>query len=577
MIANVYSVINRTAGYVTLTCLSTLLFMGVGSVQLSAQCNITPGGPVTLDADVVGESFLNAAALISEGWSGSAIPPCSHLRYFDGPGPGASLLAVEEAGVDPGLVLNCGVFTIYVEQAEDAAGTNAGNRVPVTVTVNDPVLDLPAAGLYDNIFDCGVNPATVDAYLTGLQNTIADNSNSNCSNIDADLILGSADTIFNGCVGTQREVQVQHTFSVSNNNGIVENYEVVITYVDNEAPEWDDPTAGPLPDNNGIVYQAAQNRLIVTLNCNDPDFAANLADWQAWEPTATDNCNQSTVAVSIFDTDIVSPGCPAYERQITRFDATDGCATTTGGERFRLWLELEDDVAPAITSSPSDTVDVFTDPPGIMAPDVNCEFDFAGTDLLEIEIQDCNPNPVTATWFINIETTGSASPDNGTGLNADPVLGVGEYSITYMLNDGCNTNDTTIYIRVINNNGLEVTCPANIGPLDFLLGGCDNEAAWNRPDVIGFCSGVYEDYFVDATIVNQSNMDSSNVVVDPIGIGPNAPSSIVKEGLWEVVYYFEDELGDTYTCSFNITVEDDRAAEFVTVRRLLLFQPVILP
>lgn len=544
MIANIYSSINRTYGFVTLCCLSTILFVGMGASQLNA-CSVNSGPfSVTTTANASGNGFLNAAALNSNGAGITGV--CNFVRYYDA-SVGGNLLYTEQIGVDPGYARVCGTYTIYFEADETAAPSVAATaRQQVTFTVTDPVLNLPATGAFTLAPPCDVSPGVVTTYLSGIQLDIAAASTSNCNDIDAVWIVGDEVTTGPFCFGTFRDSVVTHRFEVTNNHGITENYFVEIRYRDFAPPSWDAPPANPGFQSFGPV--AGNSTLNVQLNCNDSDFATDLAFWEGFVPSATDNCYQAEVDVTLVSSITTSTGlCFNYEVRERRYVVTDGCVEST--DTFVVITTLIDDEAPVVTAT--DTVTVFTDD---FQGGLNCEYDFDdGLDLLEISVSDCRGT--SSTWEVDIITAGgSATPSSGSGTNAQPVLTEGEYEITYFTTDGCLTTATSIYIRVVNNNGLLATCPPNIVQ-GFDAGQCGTNVAWARPDLTGFCVGDYEDYWVSTTAIDTEG--NSIVVINPIGLLPDPTGAFFGIGEWTITYNYEDGLGDPYSCSFTVTVEDN--------------------
>ncbi|MEM6377618.1 MAG: HYR domain-containing protein, partial [Bacteroidota bacterium] len=268
---------------------------------------------------------------------------------------------------------------------------------------------------------------------------------------------------------------------------------------------------------------------------------------------ASDNCNadgdiswqalvSGTSTPATFPTRSCQDGDQIILEQTVDFIATDLCGnqdTTTASFR------VVDDVAPQIISCPTDTT-IFTRTDACLGsfrlfrPSVQDECSADGTSfpglLIEYQIG-----------------TGAFVTLSGTFVDLDVPLG--QQLITYRVTDcGGNQTSCSFQVTVEDNVPPQIICPADtlleVGPNDCQVAlelplpqasdNCSLDPTFEGPRPIYFASG--------ATTIIPQKMDA----------GP-APTENFNLGVTIVSYVIRDQAGNTDTCSFQVTVEDNIA------------------
>ncbi len=457
--------------------------------------------------------------------------------------------------------------------------SNTGAPVSVTITVKDPCNNMTMCTVMVTVAEtvppvavCPTNPIVLALDANGIA-TLAENS------------LGAGLSTDN--CGTPTETNMEYIFNCSqlgaqsveltatDGSGNMDTETCMVTVVDNLAP-----TIVGCPS-------------AIALN-NDPGVCGAVASWT--EPTATDNCEDSTIArtdagpangaifpvgtttvtymatdaagntsllcsfnVVVTDTEVPTVvGCPSNITKVNDLGACGAVASWTepspadncaGSTIARTGGLASGSLFPIGTTT---VTYMATDVAGNQS--VVCSFDVVVTDSESPTVVGC-PSPIAlnnalgecgavATW------TEPTPADNCAGstiarTDAGPVNGalfpVGTTTVTYLATDAAgNTSVVCSFDVVVTDIELPtvVGCPSDI-TLNNDLGMCGAIATWTAPTSADNCAGH-----------SIARTDS----------GP-ASGSLFPVGTTIVTYVATDAAGNmSVVCSFDVVVTDNEAA-----------------
>ena len=172
-------------------------------------------------------------------------------------------------------------------------------------------------------------------------------------------------------------------------------------------------------------------------------------------------------------------------------------------------------------------------------------------DDVTAPVPDVDPLP-DATGECSVTVTAPTATDNCvgtvTGTTTDPTFYdvQGTYTVTWSYDDG-NGNISTQQQTVIVD---DVTVPTIDCPLDVIV-----SAEQGGPTTVNFNSPSVED---NCVVVNQTwVLSGATTGSSPLSGINDASGEVFNVGITAVSYTIEDANGNTATCSFNVTVQND--------------------
>ncbi len=334
------------------TLFLVLLFLPLQNIQ--AQCGITPDpvapstGTVNIDISTAGTMVsLDAAVLSAKGIAPidgpGGTPACQLFLNISG-----TLVAIPQdftcgtPGAAGSAPFAPGPYSIVADD-DGTIDANTTTAVMINVSIIDtgdptfvagsctaPVGPL-AGGAYSsnadalNNDDCRTaipgltHPGTNDNCSGEVLTVVYDNTNDPLNNLTPITVTKATTNTFEFYAGT---TTVTYTVTDGNTNTAMCNFDVIVT--DDEDPSFSDPSAAiqaDLLDEVSVSYSLLvgtnSGRINIVLNCNSPNYAADLATASAYVPTAVDNCDSSPT---------VTPSGP--------FTAALACATQAGSSNI---------------------------------------------------------------------------------------------------------------------------------------------------------------------------------------------------------------------------------------------------
>jgi gliding motility-associated-like protein len=225
-----------------------------------------------------------------------------------------------------------------------------------------------------------------------------------------------------------------------------------------------------------------------------------IVTWTA--PTASDNCAGSVIPTSL---DAPSGSTFGLGPHIITYTADDGHGNQS---TCSFTITITDDTAPIFSGCPTDFW-VPVDPASCSA------------------IVPWTPPTATDNCAGGLVPTSPDSPG--------ATFGLGAHTITYTANDGHGNQSTCSFIVTV----IDATPPVLAGcPADFSVpvgpSGCTAAVTWTPPTATDNCAGSL------------------------IPTSPDAPGATFGLGAHTIVYTADDGHGNQSTCSFVVTVSDDR-------------------
>jgi hypothetical protein len=354
----------------------------------------------------------------------------------------------------------------------------------------------------------------------------ASNQNVGCNNWQSALAAwlanhGGASAPGMGNVWSYLPLDPQTALEMSMPNCTTHTKSVVVTFrVSNGCGNFDETTATfSVTDNTPPTANAIPNtNLSCTNNIPAPDV--NLVTGEA------DNCGGTPTVTLGSTSDNQASGCPNSPRIITRqYIVTDGYCNTAAVNHM---ITIVDNVPPTFTEPANITINV----------NGSCNYvaTTAVTGDVTDEMDNCTPSgPGLQAYFTDVVT-------NGTGFQNKFVI-----TRTWRLLDACGNmaipRVQTITVK-------DVTSPTLTGcPANFSLPGGIIELN---------CGALYGNS--QANPVFNDNCPGSGIayqlsgVTNGSGSGYVPAGTVLNEGVTTVTYTVTDAVGNTASCSFNVTV-----------------------
>jgi len=452
---------------------------------------------------------------------------------------------------------NCGGTLTLTSTKNPGTLFNLGTT-PVTYTATD------AAG---NISTCSFNVIVLDntsPVIAGCPANITVNANASCQA----TVSWTAPTVSDNCAGTLTLTTTKSpgtvfglgttvvTYTATDAAGNTSTCSFNVTVQDNTSPVIAGCPSN-ITVNANASCQATVNWTIPTVsdNCGgtlsltgtkNPGTLFNLGTTPVTY-TATDAAgNTSTCSFNVIVQDNTGPiiaGCPA---NIT-VNADASCQATVN------WTAptVSDNCAGALTltstKNPGTVFGVGTTVVTYTAMDAvgntsTCSFNVLVRDVTSPVITGC-PSDITVNANGSCQATVSwtvptVSENCGGGLtltsnkNPGTVFGLGTTAVTYTATDGSGNSSTCSFNVIVqdNSNPVITGCPSNITV--NANASCQGIVNWTLPTVSDNCVG--------ATLTSTKN-----------------PGTAFNLGTTLVTYTATDAAGNTSTCSFNVTVQDN--------------------
>ena len=154
------------------------------------------------------------------------------------------------------------------------------------------------------------------------------------------------------------------------------------------------------------------------------------------------------------------------------------------------------------------------------------------------------------------------------GMPSGSVFPIGTTTNNFILTDKSgNTAECSFNVTVNDVEDPVIACPANITINTSNLGttgDCQGQYEWTPPTPTDNCElEIYHVVYVNPDMTNSGPQDVYQWGLPnfPLGLAPNNRQFDV--GTTTITYYVEDEHGNTTTCSFTVTVNDDENPEFL--------------
>ncbi len=497
---NPFSVLYAIAG-IGLAFLLTF----VPTSAVHAQCNTAPAvGPVNYTINMSGTQAIITQASLAGVVNpvNGGVAPCNagcELSYsLTGAAP-FTLFSVTP------LILVCNAttfpFTLYV-RAENGSGC-ASAVINVIVDVNDtdpPTILCPPAQVVFADANCEASiPGLTFTNVSPLDAANPLEYGDNCATPPISYTANNGASPSAGVTNDLSSVVFQLglttvTMSVNDGSNPAVTCQFTVQVDDNTDPTWTTPSVDPTdyPGSSAItsmIYNGPQNRLTVTLNCDDPNFGtANTYFTTTYVPVAEDNCDLNPTEIFHDQLNILPWICPTTSHIRRRWRAIDAAGNDINvpGPTLplaKLDLFVQNTDAPVFTTAPVDVTILGTDP-------MVCGVDLTGTtDIEVIASSDCQGAP-TYTWTITSAPITFGGSLNGVGNNAEQFYVPGVYTISYTATDGCGNNSVHAFtFTVVDDVDPSVTCPAN-QVLSAVLDNCFQNAIWDEAIYGDNCPGV---------------------------------------------------------------------------------------
>ncbi len=257
----------------------------------------------------------------------------------------------------------------------------------------------------------------------------------------------------------------------------------------------------------------------------------------AWNATATDNCQLSTLTAALTGATIASGlttlNAIQFNKGITTVTWT--AVDASGNSSFCSYtVSITDATAPVISScGGSGIVSVYTNLG-------TCSYTVSGISWNPTATDNCG-GALTSTYTLSGTTIG-----NGVGTLNNVVLNLGFTTVLWTVTDVSGNSSTCQFqVNVIDNQAPSVTCatggpftvPSNTGTCTYT----QTSNVWNA-SASDLCAGV--------VTLSYSLSGAST------GTGTSLNGQVFNSGTTHVLWTATDATGNTSTCTFNVTVTD---------------------
>ncbi|MBX7240958.1 MAG: HYR domain-containing protein [Bacteroidia bacterium] len=525
---------------------------GIASVTVSPNtfnCSTAGVNVVILTVtDVNGNiSTCNANVTVQE-----LIPPAVICQDITVQLDATGNIIITPAQVDNGSTDNCGITGMSVSPnafdcsnigvnivtltASDANGNTATCNANVTVQDNTPpsMICQNLTVQLDNTGNVSITAAQVDngsSDACGISGLSLTPTGFTCANIGANTVTLTATDVNGNTASCSATVTVQDNVVP---NALCQNLTVQLDNTGNAsitAAQIDNGSN----DNCGVAGISVSPNQFTCANLGNNTVTLTVTDV---------NGNTATCNATVTIQDLIAPvlsGCPSNISQNNDSGLCGASVTWT--------LPTVSDNCPAVLSSTHNPGDFFalgsttvtytaTDASGNTA---TCSFSVTISDNENPVIVNC-PSNISANANANCQAvvnwTAPAFTDNCPGgtlsssILSGSTFALGTSTVVYTATDAAgNTTTCSFDVTVTDNTPpVIVNCPANIvqnaGP------NCDAVVNWTAPSVTDNCPGASVS-------------------------GSHTPGSVFSFGTTTVVYTATDAAGNTATCSFDVTLQDN--------------------
>ncbi|MBR9920910.1 MAG: HYR domain-containing protein [Bacteroidetes bacterium] len=499
----------------------------------------------------------------------------NYMVTFSDNCPGATLM--QTAGLPSGVDFPIGITTNTYE-AMDASGNTASCSFDITVNDNElPTITCPA-----DIFTT-VDPGTCES-VVNYTVTFDDNCPgailTQTAGIASGMPFPSGVTI--------------NTFEVTDASGNPSTCSFNVFVADNIDPTISCPADFDISTDQGLCGAVVNYSIISDDNCPGANLVqtSGLVSGAVFPVGTTENCFTITDAanntasccfdVTVTDDEDPTINCPGNVVVMTDMgfcSAVVGNISASANDNCGI-SSITYTLTGATTDSGMDDASGLTFEVGITTVEYTVTDDNgnSATCSFTVEVQDLNdlsitcPNNVTVmtdmgqcnavvndlmptttdncgvesvVYTLTGATTG-ASP--GTGINdaSGETFEVGVTTVEYVVTDvNGNTASCSFTVTVEDNNGLEITCPADV-VLSVEAGLCSATAGDLTPTIQDNCGVASVTYELTGATTGSS---------PPTGIN-NASGEVFNVGVTTVTYTVTDDNGNMLSCSFTVTVSD---------------------
>ena len=391
-------------------------------------------------------------------------------------------------------IASCGAntSTSYVFTVTDDCGNTSTTSASVIIgDTTPPELTLPA----DITVECNAPGETT---LLDWQSTamVADDCGTPMP------ITSELWNTISGCGGTMTE---QYIFTATDDCGNETTGIASYTIADREEPT----IVCPMP---------------LSLECGNPDNNLLILQWLE-AATATDEFDCSAVTITHdYPGGLPSLTCLGGAPVMVTFTATDDCGNEIDCVST---ITMDDTVAPTFVNCPGDMT-------------VNVDVDLCTSNVIY-------STPI-ANDLCNNNVTVTADPAN---IPSGGIFPLGETTISFTADDGCNTMICTFTITVEDSEIPTIACPSNAVVVCNASGTCTwpSDASTN-PIGVENCPG--------ATVTH--DIVSADGSIDVVGAADEVPAgTLFPLGTSTVTYTIVDGMGNMSMCSFQVIVEDCEA------------------
>ena len=469
--------------------------------------------------------------------------------------------SVAVVNIDNGSNDNCGIASMSLDNTNFTCANIGANTVVLTVTDDnanvstcsstvtvqdniDPIATCQNITVQLDVFGVGViTPAQIDNGSNdacGIANLALDNTIFGCGNVGANTV----------------------ELTVTDNNGNTSTCNATVTVEDNVAPA---AICQPVT----VQLDASGNGSILVSDINNGSNDACGILSLALDVTTFDcsNVGSNTVILTVTDNNTNVSTCSAIVTVEDNIDPTAICqdvtiqldpagmASITTGDIDNGSNDICGIASLVLDQSNFSCADVGSNTVVLTVTDNNGN---TSTCSANVTVQDTQapmvvcPSDITLNAVTNncgrIVTYNMVAVDNcsftttqtdGAGYTSGDLFPVGTTPQSYEITDQFgNTTLCSFNVTIVDNQNPSITgCPANI-TANTQSGICQSTVSWIQPTASDNCPGV-------------------------VFTSSHAPGSVFPLGTTTVTYTATDASGNTNTCSFNVTVQDNEAPIFV--------------
>ena len=476
--------------------------------QLPAIVSCGAAGNQNVIADFGVCTFTNTGT----GWDASATDNCtvSSLSYtLTGvtTGTGTTL---------NGVVFNLGTTTV-TWTATDGSGNISTCTFDVIVTDDQLPVISSCGGLGTELVTTDPGSCFYTVSGTGLDATVTDNCTLSSVTYTLTGATTGTGTTLNGVVFNLGTTTV--TWTATDGSGNISTCTFDVTVTDTQLPAI--VTCGPGGNQNEVV---------------DLGACTYTVSGTAWDATATDNCTVSTL-------------------DYTLSGATTGTGTTLNGVSFNLGtttvLWTATDGSGNISTCTFDVTVTDNQLPAIVTCGVGgnqnvvvdlaaCTYTVSGTAWDATATDNCTVS--TISYTLTGATTGTGTSLNGVSFN------LGTTTVLWTVTDGSGNISTCTYDVIVTDGQLPE------------ISSCGPSGNQTVSANFGVCTYTYSGTGWDASATDNCSISSIVYTLSgaTTGTGTSLNGVSFNLGTTSVLWTVTDGSGNTSTCSYTVTVEDDQ-------------------